>query len=464
MKLSRITLPNWRDGIVRESAIDEVLATPSSCQYAQNLNFDRLGAFQTRNGLTKIGNTIEAFPVLGMHNYVNNAGDTYRLFAKVNTSIYAYNGSTWTAVLTGLGASDKARFTSLVDYTFVATGGEIKSSAGSTFGTTNTGDLPACDFIENYRSRLWALDSANDKLYYTDVVNTDGTISGGTSFIQISPQDGGKGTGLKRYQRALLVFKTNNIYRVFSINSTDPDPFISIGTYSNESIVETKNGLYFHSPTGFYRYNDTSFPEEISRPIIDIIQAIPRSYYENICGWTDGDYIYWSIGDITLNGVSLSNVVCRRTISKEVWTIYSYAEEIRSACQYDDGTNLITVVGTDVGNVHHFDYGNDDNGTEIHYSLETHYYYISNIKSDIKKIKEISALFENAQGAMISYSINDDKEWKPIGNITESLSQVIGFESEFVRIKFKISGTNKGNTLIFRGLELISSYLIDVGD
>lgn len=460
-KLSRIPLPYWKQGISRD--IDEVLTPPDGVYYAQNVNFDRLGAFQTRAGLTKIGETVLTnYPVLGMANYINNAGTTYRLFAKVNTSIYAYNGSTWTAVLTGLGESDKARFTSLVDYTFVATGGAIKSSNGSTFGTTNATSLPTGDFIENYRSRLWIAESSNDKLYYSDVVNTDGTISGGSSFIQISPQDGDNITGLKRYQRALLVFKKNHIYRVFSINSTDPDPFVLKGTYSNESIVEAKDGLYFHSPDGFFKYNDSPAPEEISRPIIDIIQAIPRTYYPNICGWTVGDYIYWSIGDITLGGVSLSNIVVRRTISTQVWTVYSYGQEIRSACQYDDGTNLIMTVGTDAGKVHQFDSGHDDDGTAIHYDLETHFYYITNIKSDIKKIKEVSALFENAQGAQLSYMIDTENIWKPIGNITENLTQLFSLEIEFKRIKFRINGSNSGDSLIFRGLELISSFLYEV--
>jgi len=463
-KLNHIPLPFWKDGVIRESSIDEVLALPSSVEYAQNFNFDRLGAIQTRNGLTKLGDTVETDKsILGMANYINNAGTVYRLLAKANNNIYSYDGSSWTSVLSGLGETTKARFTSLVDYVFMVNGAMIKSYAGSgSFGTTNVASLPTtCDFIENFRSRLWAADSSNDKVYYTDVVTTDGTIEGGSSYLQISPQDGSNITGLKRYQRSLLVFKNNNIYRIFSINSTDPDPFIYLGTYSHESIVETKDGLYFHSPSGFYKYNDTPSPEEISRPIDDIVKAIPRASYPNIVGWADGDYIYWSIGDITLGGVSLANVVCRRTISTQVWTIYTYGQEIRSACKYDDGTDLITVVGTDVGKVHRFDYGNDDDGTAIHYNLETHPCYITNIKKDKKKISEISALFENAQGAMLSYKIDNELKWKPIGNITDDLSQLFGLETEFTRIKFRISGTNTGDALIFRGLELLSNIVYE---
>jgi len=243
-KLEKIPLPYYTEGIIRPAAIDEIVSLPASLSLAVNFDFDRIGALQTRNGTTIVGSEIvAATPILGLHNYINNAGSIYRLLAKVGTSVYDFNGTTWTARRTGLTASSKARFTSLVDYTFMVNGNAnqaCSSYEGGSFGSVNVASLPAGDFIENYRSRIWVADSSDDKLYYTDVVNTDGTISGGTSFIQISPQDGDKITGLKRSNNALLVFKKNHIYRVYSINSTDPDPFINVGTYSQESIIETK--------------------------------------------------------------------------------------------------------------------------------------------------------------------------------------------------------------------------------
>jgi len=119
-------------------------------------------------------------------------------------------------------------------------------------------------------------------------------------------------------------------------------------------------------------------------------------------------------------------------------------------------------VGNDEAKVLEFDKGNTDDSSPIHYDLETHYYYITNVKSDKKKIKEISTLFENAQGAKISYMIDTDKVWKPIGSITKLLAQDMSLEAEFIRIKFRINGTNTGDSLIFRGLELISNYSYEV--
>ena len=465
-KLNRITLPLYKDGVIREKAVDETLAPPTSCQYAQNVHFDSIGAVTTRPGLTLLGATVEdGETVLGMHNYINNAGDTYVLLAKLNGSVYAYDGSSWTEVRTSLTSTSKARFTSLVDYTFMVNGNannDLATYNGSgSFGITNKASLPKGDVIENYRSRIWVGDSATDKLYYSNVVTTSQTITGGTSYIQISPQDGDKITGLKRHPRALLVFKKNHIYKVYNINLTDPDPSINLGTYSQESIIEAKDGISYHHPSGFYKFHFDGAQEEISRPIIDVVDAISRAYYPSICGWEDGDHLYWSIGDITLGGVDFTNVVCRRTISTQVWTIYNYATEIRSASKYDNGTTIITAVGDDGGDVFTFNSGTTDNSSAIHYDLETHWYYITNNKSDKKDIEKISTLFENAQGANVSYKVdmNNKNEWEPIGEIKKELVHDFSLNAKgFIRIKFRINGTISGNELIFRGFELLSNH------
>jgi len=466
-KLASIPLPFYSEGIIRSAAIDEVVALPSSVGIAKNINFDRIGAFETRKGTTIVGaEIVAATPILGLNNYINNANTVYRLLAKVGTVVYDFNGTSWTSRRTGLSSSSKARFTNLVDYTFMVNGNNglvCSTYNGGAFGSTNVADLPKGDFIENYRSRIWIADSSDDKVYYSDVVNTDGTISGGTSFLQISPQDGDKITGLKRYSNALLVFKQNHIYRIYSINSTDPDPFINVGTYSQESIIETKDGIFFHSPKAFYQF--AAQPVDISKKIIDIVEAIPRAYWESISSWEDGDHIHWAIGDITLDGVSMTNMVCRYTISKQIWTLYSYPFKIRSACKYDSGTTLTNVLGGDVGKVYTFDSGNDDDGTPIFYNVETQFYYLTNNKTDKKDINEMVALFENAQGATISYKIDNDSvaKWRPIGQLKNDIYEVLNVGAKgFTRIKFKLSGNIIGNSFIFRGFEILNSENYDI--
>src|SRR3990167_4681786 len=463
MKQEPIPLTNiTQNGVVREAAVGQFLQPSNTVELMLNLHCDKIGEATLRKGLTIVGSQVESgAPVLGMVNYRNNARDTFRLLAKIDTDVYAWNGSNWTSVRSGLTASGKARFTNFVDYTFMVNGAynQALQTYNGTFGTTNVASLPAGDVIENYRSRIWIGDGSTDKLYYSDVVTTSNTITGGTSFLQISPQDGEKITALKRTSRALIVFKNDHIYRVFSINSTDPDPSIRRGTYSQESVIEGKNGISYHHPTGFYDFVFDGEQREISRPIIDIVEAIPRSYYENVSGWVDADHKYWSIGDITLGGISFNNIVVRYTISTQVWTVYSYGSEPRCAVEYDDGTTLTTVIGDHDGSVLTFDSGTSDNGAAVHYDLQTHWIYFTTIRSTSKDLTEITSLHENAHGGNLSYQLDSDlaNEWRPIGSLIRDIYQIDSLNAiGFNRIRFRFHVNTVGSPFSFRGWELLS--------
>ena len=461
----KLSLPQYTKGMVREAAVDSQLSPPDSVELSLNLHGDTIGAFKLRKGMTLLDAQVSAgSAVLGIGNYRNNAGTLYRALAMVGTALYHYTGAAWASIRSGLVNGSKMRYTNFVDCTFMVNGNGVNGDAintynGTAVSTTNCASLPKGDFIENYRSRIWVADQSNDKLYYSDVVTTLNTITGGTEFIQISPADGEKIRGLKRTARALLVFKENHIYRVFNINSTDPDPFINRGTYSQDSIIESKRGIHYHHPTGFYTYVDGAEQKELSRPIIDIVQAIPRSYYESVSGWSDDDHIYWSIGDITLNGVTFSNVVCVMTLSTEAWTIYSTGSEIRSAGTYDDGTTLYNLVGDDDGNVLQWGVGSTDNGSPIFYDLQTHWMYISQIKSSSKSFTELSTLHENAQGSEISYQLDSDHptKWRPVSSLSKNLFQIDPISAkDFTRIRFRFSGSSVGSVFTFRGWELLN--------
>ena len=457
MELQQLPIQIGGLGIVRESAVDELLASPDTVELAINLNFDSIGSATLRPGTTLLGTRIASGTTLGMSEYRNNAGTVYGLLAKVGTSVYFFDGSNWTSVKTGLGATSKARYTNFLDLTYLVEGNAgltLSTFNGSSFGATNIGSLPNGDHIENYRSRIWVADKSTDKVYYSDVVSTSQTISGGTDFIQISPQDGENITGLKRHARALLVFKQNHIYKIYSPTSADPDPAIFRGTYSQESIVEAKDGIYYHHPTGFYKFVFDGEQQEISRPINDVVEAIPRSNYEDISGWSDSDHVFWSIGDITLKGKTYTNVLCRYTISTQVWTLYSYPSQFKNFTLYDNGTLLRIVAGSEDGDAFIFDSGLTDNATPIFYQLETHPIYFSQIKSKEKSISEVGVLHKNAQGTRATCQLDDGEE-KQIGTISKPIAEQFAINTKFKKIRFGFSGNSIGNPIVLRGWEVL---------
>jgi hypothetical protein len=461
-------IPTYENGIVRSAAVDEVVGAPNSVELAVNLNFDRIGAATVRDGSTLLGTQlVDNKAILGLGLYRNNAGTVVNPIAMVGTTVKKYDAGAWSDIRTGLVDGSHARFASIVDYIFMVngTGNDVLATWGGSgnFGTTNDADLPKGDYIETFRSRVWVAQDSTDKVYYSDVVTTSNTITGGTSFIQISPNDGEKIRGLKSTARALLVFKENHIYRVFSINSTDPDPAINRGTYSQESIVDAKDGIYYHHSSGFYKYVDGGEQEEISRPINDIVRAIPRSQYEKITGWADEDHVSWSIGNITIDGITLSNVVVRRTISTQVWTVYSYPGTFRSSIVYDTANSRTILVGDEDGNVITVDSGVVDyDGSKIFYDLIPPWSYFTSVKHRLKSMSKIAVLHENAEGANVGFQLDAQNQrktnnaWEEAGQIRDPLCQELSVDANnFMRFRPRFYGNSAGTPAIFRGFEVI---------
>src|SRR3990167_8842315 len=121
------TTPPFKNGIVREAAVDQLIVPQDSVQMAVNVHIDRIGAVMRRPGITKLDDTISSDdPILGMGAFRNNAGTIKAVLAKADTNIYANTGSGWNTVRTGLtSGTTRARFTNLVDYTFMVDGNTV---------------------------------------------------------------------------------------------------------------------------------------------------------------------------------------------------------------------------------------------------------------------------------------------------------------------------------------------------
>jgi hypothetical protein len=315
------------------------------------------------------------------------------------------------------------------------------------------------NLIEVYKSRIYAAgDPAYpSRLFSSSVISSVGNVtwSPTVDYVDINPGDGEDFTGLKRYSLELLVFKPNYIYR-FKTSGVDPDPLIKIGTRSQESIVEGKRGVYFHNDTGFYRYSG-GYPDEISRPISDFIQAIPYSQYANIVGWKDPDHIYWSIGNVTIaetsGNVVWKNVVLRHTESSDLWTIYSYPFDIRRATEFNNNTSLTRILGTDNGVVATQNSGTTDLGEPIKARVRTKFYTWEGVENR-KLIQRMLGICEKAQGMEIRCQVDEDQAWKSIGQLKKMYDYFDNVNIRFHRIRFEFSVITKSESSILRGLEI----------
>lgn len=470
-------------GLISKGAISESQFPLTAVQESVNFHFDKIGAATLRAGTTRLGNQLSG-NILGLYEFRDSGSGTNNQIIAVNGTVaYYLNGSNvWTSKRTGLTAGSKARFSTFLDFVFMVNGTEATAiwdgATGNNFLTTgNAASAPTGKYIENFRSRMWISGNSTypDRLYYsslpssvaTPVITWDTSVTTG-DWIDISPSDGENITGLKRSKTFLLVFKNNHIYRVASINETEPDPVIDVGTYSQESIVETKEGVFFHHPTGIYVYSGGQV-NPISQPINDFIKNVSASQYSNVAGWLDkeGNHVCHSLGDITIGGVTYTNVVSRYTLSSKVWTIYSYPTKFLVSSPYNDGTTLFRLAGDNDGNILKLDTGTTDNGTPIFYSLVTRPYTFDGLFSTRKNIKKMAIIHEGGEGSVFTFRVDSEgeNEWKKLAQITKKVPTAFTVDIKGNKIFFRVQGSSVGEPFTFGGFEIleINSELIANG-
>ena len=466
MKLEPQQLTNFSDGLITEGAVASSQMPLSVVSESMNLDFDKIGSVKLRRGTTLLGSQIASgTDILGLYEFRDSGTGTNNQIITVNgTTVYYLSGGTWTSkrsVTTG----NKAEFTTFLDYIFMVNGVDStmtwNGDSGTNFGYTNATDAPVGYYIENFRSRVWIADN-KDRVYYSSLPSTatPPAITWNTTdwYIDISPQDGDNVTKLKRYKNALLLFKRNHIYRIYSINETEPDPKISVGTYSGRSIVEAVDGIYFHHPSGFYRYNEGGI-SSIGEPVIDFIQNITVANYSKVVGWEDGNHVYFSVGNVTISGVVYINVVLRHTISSKVWTFRSYPTQFLASSKYNDGTTIYNVCGDDDGNILKMDYGNTDNTSPIFYSLTTRSYTLDGLFSTRKHISKMAVMHKGMEGASIGYGVDSDhiSNLKPLTQIESKIAKPFSCDIKGNQIWFNVKGSSVGEPFEYEGVEILES-------
>jgi len=465
-----VKIPYASEGVIRTAAIDDPISPENSVQLAVNMNFDRIGAIQTRPGVQLFLNFSN--PIIAFGTYANFATPSFQLLSQAgSTGLIIYADGNPKRTLT---VANKSRFAQYLNLTWMVngeSGDAVQTYDGTSFGTTMVpASFPKGDFIQaGFEGRVWVGIKSLDIIYFTDVVQFTPpstyslTFDASINFIKnFSSQNGETMTAIYVTPRALLVFKQNSIYRVYGAYSADSYPAYQVGTYSQESIVETKDGIYFHHSSGFYKFSYDSQPVEISRRIIDFVKAISRSNYENVCGVWDGyDAIEWSVGTVTVEGVTFTNCVLRYTISTQVWTVYDYnTTAIKAMIRFDNGTTITPMAGFNNGYVGKLGVGNLDFSNSFYYEFIDRWRSYSSINAQIKNISGVNLYSENAAGANVFFQKQKSgvDAWGEIGTVNEDNNSLFpnAQTEDFDVGRFRLVGNTKGAQVVVHGIEILS--------
>jgi len=463
------------NGIIQK--VDDRLSPKNSVSFALNFRFDKiLGRAVLREGTALVGAQIaDAKNILGLHQFILSSG-TKHLLAVVdgasNSALYRLITDTWTSESVAGVKAVKHRFLTYLDTCLVVDGTNKTTSAnGDTWVTTggnlDVGNMPAGNLVIEWHDRVYVagVAAALDTLYYSSTP-TDGAVSWtvGNGNILIEPYEGqGRITALAKVPGYLLIFKERALKR-WNGSSTFPDDLAKIGTSSQESVVLGKSTVFYFSSSykesiGFFESNGET-TRKISRPIQSIVEAISSSNYSSVAGFSDGEIVMWSVGDITFESITYSNVNVLYHIESKTWTVLSFPTNYKVFAPYIDSTTLKIIAGNNDGEIIEIFTGATDNYTSnlltpIEYALQYHPMDLGK-RGNMKEISSIVPYTKNGIDATVLCRIDEKDVFKEVGSVEDDFETEIFTSLKGHTFEFRFAGTTKAGLTQIIGLDIIN--------
>lgn len=237
-------------------------------------------------------------------------------------------------------------------------------------------------YIAVFKDSLCLFGDPNNpsRLYYTaggDLIN-DFSIGNGGGFIDISKNDGQKGTGLIPFKNVLLCFKENSIYQFQFDTSGLPSitqVTSAVGCVAPKSLVAVENDIFFYAgERGIYSIGnqegyafDVLRTNEISTKVRPIIQSIEPSRKVNVSA------IYSTVANHNLvifsyteTGGTYNNKAIVYDRERYAWYEWTNIQANCWTTYRDSGGSLHVLYGDDnSGYTKEIMTGNDDFGSQI---------------------------------------------------------------------------------------------------
>ena len=267
--MNAFKIKNFAGGL-NQSADDSLLSVNQS-RDAQNVDVSS-GTLKTISGYSKyIATAAPAGITRLMKFYKNNTSTgavTSYLLAATATAIYYWTGSAWSALATGLTSGDWDYLNyqiSSTDVIIMGNGSDVmKKWDGTTFSNLG-GTPPVAKSISLHAERLWAtgVKAYPNTVYYSDDLNPENWTGGedAAGEVYLPTWDGGVCIGVSNIFSDLVIFKTNNIFRVVGTYPSVYEVkqvYSSVGAIAEKTIVSGNDRAFFLSKDGLYYYNGVS--------------------------------------------------------------------------------------------------------------------------------------------------------------------------------------------------------------
>lgn len=433
---------------------------PEDTEYAeaQNLTTYKIGVLKKTGDYQIKGSQIAASQdILGGIGWKRVGGTSTHLVAcngASNADIYVY-GTDWSTQSQSLTAGSKVRFTysPTLDVLFAANFSDATrqydGSAWST--TTNLDGAPKAKYPIMFGRRLYLLNvdlsgtTYPERAYRSSLVDS-GSLTWDTTNEWFTFDDVINGAGKQGENMFVgcenschILTKTDERYQV-----------TSIGCVSHESIASYGSWVFWAARDGMYAF-DGGTDQKISLPVQEYWDAIPLANLDDIQAKVLGHHLYIYIGDVTVGGRSLSNVLFDYDILQNDWNRVSLGTEAKHLHTYITTSGERLFMGDNNGKVYEMFASESQDTAAFSSFLETNWFYGSGsrYKDDFH---ELWAYGNKLSGLKVSYKV-DDKDWQPIGELN-GFQDVIKFRARGYRIKFLLQEYSQNNLFEIHQLEV----------
>lgn len=465
-QLPKIEYRDFTKSTIR--TVNPSLAPKNSLFLGLNMDSDIIiGGLISRLGNDRLGAQMASGKsCLGFYQHFETAGTVlFGVFSDgTNNDIYlASNGNKSlqddtkdlkTRFLTYLGATVRVNGTDAAK-SYTVAGGWI-----TTGGAFDLANMPICDLVIEWKDRVYVAGGAvgSGIAKYSSIANPATKVVSwtvGNGQIEVEQEDnGGPFKAFAKVPGYLLMFKQRTIKR-WDGSSTYPEDLIKQGVYSQECVCMGKEMALFINNKGIWATNG-GYPVRISKAVQDFIDNIPGANWSSVSCWSDDEYAYFSIGNITIDKDDFTNVVLKYNIGQESWDVRSYYNTIKQFGLYVDSNGLPQVaIGDADGQILQLNTGYTDFGSAVQpitYSVESQDLEFT-AREQLKQMNSIYFLTKNISTgvAMIRKNSSDPKEWKNIGQINAPVVSMKDFKAEANWFNLKLTGTTDSGRVIVYG-------------
>jgi len=462
-----IHLTSFIEGVYTDVPIINI---PQNALYIQDncVTSHKLGAILKRPGYLNIGSALQANKgITGLHNF-RQSSSVQKMLATVDdatsddTQLFYSTGGAWAEIAGAETAwANKAginvEMEDFIGYCFFvgygATDGFLPNGTltGTTFGTTNTTDMPTAKYIKRYRDKLYIANCYNAaaqpyRVYYSSVPSA-GTISWtvASDFFDVDYSE--EITGLGQNWDNLIVFTQ---YSAYMYNQDSKGKVWDIGCSNHRNIKNYGQYMVWADMNNVW-ISSGGFPQAIGGRVIDFIRSanMANSFAEIV----DEEYHLY-LGNITVNGISYSNLTLIFNFPTQTWRWYEYYDTMTVfARYYKTGENYLWMGASD-GDVHELAKYTDatlintDDGQPIHSWFQTGTMSFGD-PSSFKRLGRIITYADRAQGLQLRARVIDRgnlalTEFKPLIQITKFINekQINPDKGYFLQIEGSENGSN----------------------